>query len=98
MLACGWLATAFAVLAAIGTLRMPDLYSRLQASSKAPALSVVLALVAVVIALDATEIAMRGIALVLLVFITSPISAHLIARAGFLTRVEVEPGTELDLP
>lgn len=75
----------FVALAAIGLLRMPDLYCRLHAASKAATLGVALLALASVVHFADWNIAFRALALGVILFITAPISAHLIARAAFVT-------------
>lgn len=96
VLSLAWLGCAFVVTAAIGIVRMPDLFSRLQVSSKAPAPAIALALIAAVIRIGDLVVAVRAMALLILVFVTSPIAAHLIARAGFVTHVSLEAGTRVE--
>lgn len=79
----------FIALAAIGILRMPDLYSRLHAASKAATLGVALLGFAVVLHFSDRSIGFRAIAFGLVLFLTAPISAHLIARAAFVTRTKL---------
>jgi len=80
-------------LAALGVLRMPDLYSRLHAASKAAALGVLLLALAVVLYFEDSTIRVRAVAFGLILFIAAPISTHLIARAWFVPRAEDErPG------
>jgi multicomponent Na+:H+ antiporter subunit G len=76
----------FIGLAGIGILRMPDLYSRLHAASKAATLGVAFLAIAVVLNFEDWSIGFRAIAFGLVLFLTAPISAHLIARAAFVTR------------
>jgi multicomponent Na+:H+ antiporter subunit G len=85
ILGLAWVGTLFVVLAAVGVLRMPDLFSRLQASSKAATLGVVCLLVAVAIHFGDSRIWFKASALGAFLFLTAPIAAHLIARAGFVT-------------
>lgn len=74
---------AFALLAAVGVLRLPDVYSRMHAASKAGTVGSSLMLIA--LALDAGELDVitRAIAGVLFFLLTAPISAHLLAKAAF---------------
>lgn len=73
----------FSLIAAIGVLRLPDLYTRLHAASKAGAIGAGMIFLAVAVAsLDGAVIlrALLGIAFLLL---STPVSAHLLARAAF---------------
>ncbi len=91
-IAVAWFVTSgalFVALAAIGLLRMPDLYSRLHAASKAATLGVACLAVGVVLHFRDWSIGFRAIAFGLVLFLTAPISAHLIARVAFVIRTEV---------
>lgn len=79
----------FIGLAGIGLVRMPDLYSRLHAASKAATLGVAFLALAVVFHFDDWSTGFRAVAFGLVLFVTAPISAHLIARAGFVTQTPV---------
>ena len=73
---------AFTLLAAIGVVRLPDLYTRMHAASKAGAVGGGLAVA--VLSQDAA-VSMRAIIGVMFVLLTTPVSAHLLARASYLT-------------
>lgn len=96
VLALAWAGALLVLIAAIGVVRMPDVFSRLQASSKAPALALWCLLIALCVHLGGWSVVARAGALIAFVFVTAPIAAHLIARAGFATRAEVEPRTTFD--
>lgn len=72
----------FSLVAAIGLNRLPDLYTRMHAASKAGTVGSGLLLLAV--GLHAADIATFGRALAGIVFfiLTAPVSAHLLARAA----------------
>ncbi|MBN2528044.1 MAG: monovalent cation/H(+) antiporter subunit G [Deltaproteobacteria bacterium] len=72
----------FMLVAAIGVVRLPDLYQRLHASTKASTLGVAFILLAV--ALDAREVGVVTRCVVAIVFfiLTAPVGSHLIARAA----------------
>lgn len=72
----------FSLIAAIGLNRLPDLYTRMHAASKAGTVGSGLLLLAV--GLHAADGATFGRALAGIVFfvLTAPISAHLLARAA----------------
>ncbi len=92
----------FALTASIGVLRLPDLYTRMHAASKAGAMATGLmffsiALIAA-LALDGAVI-LRAIIGFIFVLLTTPVSAHLLARAAFLSGYrpsEVTERIELD--
>lgn len=73
----------FGFIAAVGVLRLPDLYTRLHAASKAGAVGVGLILLAVaVISVDGAVI-LRSILGIVFLLLSTPISAHLLARAAY---------------
>lgn len=96
VVALAWLGSAFALIAAVGIIRMPDVFTRLQASSKAPAVSITLIALAAALRVGEAVVAIRAVALVLLVFVTSPIAAHLIARAAFMSGSKLARGTYVE--
>lgn len=90
------LGTGFIAVAALGLLRMPDLYSRLHAASKAATLGTACLALALVVHFADASIGFRAVALGLVVFVTAPLSAHLIARAGFVTGTRLANGYVVD--
>ena len=72
----------FALIAAIGVLRLPDVLTRMHASTKAGILGSSLILIACAIFLGETEITARVVAIILFLMLTSPIGAHMIGRAS----------------
>ncbi len=76
----------FCLLAALGVLRFPDLYTRLHASSKAGLLGVGLILLGAGLASGDIAVIARCVIGMVLIALTSPISAHLLARAALRSR------------
>ncbi|WP_333713819.1 monovalent cation/H(+) antiporter subunit G [Yoonia sp.] len=72
----------FALVAAIGVLRLPDVLTRMHASTKAGVLGSSLILVGGAIYLSEAEITVRVIAIILFLMLTTPIGAHMIGRAS----------------
>jgi multicomponent Na+:H+ antiporter subunit G len=87
---------AFALLAAVGVLRMPDVFTRMQASTKASTfgLGCVLAGAAVQFGDFASFIRLASIGA--FVLFTTPVAAHVIARAAYLADVPLWSGTTRD--
>jgi multicomponent Na+:H+ antiporter subunit G len=79
--------TAFMLLAAIGLLRMPDVYTRLQVSTKGASLGAASVLLAVPFFYGDPAIAVRAILIILFIFLTAPISAHMLGRAAYIVGV-----------
>ncbi len=77
------LGASFALIAAIGILRLPDFYTRIHAASKAGTVGSVLALLALAIVSNESAEVLRAIAAIVFFFLTAPISAHLLGRAAY---------------
>lgn len=90
------LGTFFILLAAIGTLRFPDLYLRMHASTKASSLGLSLLLLGVIIKFPIFLIIIKSILIVLIIFITAPLAGHMISRVGHLLKVPKWKGTFKD--
>ncbi len=88
----------FALTASIGILRLPDLYTRMHAASKAGAMATGLMFLSIAIisalALDGAVI-LRAIIGFVFVLLTTPVSAHLLARAAFLSGYPPSSDTKL---
>ena len=69
-------------IAGLGILRFPDVYTRLQAASKAGPLGAGLILLAVAFMAADWAIAIRCVLGFLFLILTSPVSAHLLARSA----------------
>lgn len=85
----GWLAVGlgvlgafFAFVAAVGLVRLPDVYTRTHAASKSDTLAAVLGLAAVVIAIQTDVATIKAALLLVFIFLTNPTAAHAIARAA----------------
>jgi multicomponent Na+:H+ antiporter subunit G len=74
--------SVFSLTAAIGLVRLPDVYSRMHAASKAGTLGSCVILLALAIVEASPSVATRVLAAIIFFIITAPISAHLLARAA----------------
>lgn len=88
-------ASAFLVLAALGIHRMPDLYSRLGAATKAVALGGGLMFAAVAVHFGDIASDARAVAGIVFLLITAPVTAHVIARSGFHLGIDFVPWTTM---
>lgn len=79
------LGAGFSLVAALGVLRMPDLYTRMQAAAKTGTLGTVLMLAALAAYFGEPDVATRAAVVVIFLFLTAPVAAHIIARAGYLS-------------
>ena len=88
--------TAFMLVAAIGLLRLPDLYTRMHAVTKAGTLGIGLVLISAAVASANVSVFTRALAAFLFVLFTAPVSAHLLGRAGYLGGVSLWKDTAFD--
>jgi multicomponent Na+:H+ antiporter subunit G len=88
--------TVFLVLAALASLRMPDVYCRLSASTKAVTFGAGMMFLGAAISLDHSEATTRAIAGIGFYFITSPVAAHVLARAAHLRGTPLWSGSIID--
>lgn len=98
-----WIANAsmligagFLLLAAIGILRMPDLFTRMQTASKASTLGISCILIAVGFFMQDSAVTVRSALTVLFFFLTAPVAAHMIGRAAYFVGVPLWQGTRVD--
>lgn len=77
------LGALFVLLAAVGILRMPDLYLRISVTTKAATLGSGLILSCVAVYFGETGITSRVIAIIFFTLLTAPVAAHLIGRASY---------------
>ena len=92
-----WLGGAvFSLLAALGVLRMPDVFTRMQASTKASTLGLGCLLIGAALQLGGFETFIRILSIGAFLLLTTPVAAHVIARASYLTDVPLWKGTVLD--
>lgn len=87
---------AFALIAGIGLFRLPDVYLRMHAATKAGTLGAGLILLALALDAQQLEVAARAIAGVLFLLFTAPIAAHLLGRAGYLSGSPLWTKTRFD--
>ena len=92
-----WLAgAAFALLAAVGVLRMPDVFTRMQASTKASTLGLGCLLVGAALQMGDIASFIRVASIGAFVLLTTPVAGHVIARASYVAEVPLWEGTVLD--
>ena len=77
--------TFFALVAAIGVVRMPDIYMRLSAASKASTLGTTFILTAVAIFFGTTAVSGKAVAIIAFTLLTAPVAAHMLGRAAYFS-------------
>lgn len=83
------------VISAIGIIRFPDIYTRAHAATKTTTLAVLIALVGVFIYfwLKESFFSVRVLLGIIFVFLTAPVSGHLILRASYRSQVKMADST-----
>ncbi|MDF2153843.1 monovalent cation/H(+) antiporter subunit G [Vibrio sp. CAU 1672] len=72
--------TLFMVIASLGIVRLPDLYTRMHAATKAGTIGLVFILLAVALSLQDISVWSRVVGTVLFIFLTAPVAAHLLGK------------------
>lgn len=88
--------TALLLIAAIGTLRLPDVFLRMSATSKASSLGASCLLLALGVASADVGIGVRALAGTIFLLLTTPVAAHMIGRAAYLSGTPLWKGTIRD--
>ena len=88
--------TTFILLASIGVVRMPDVYMRMQVSTKGASLGAGCVLLAVPIFFGDVAVGVRALLVIVFIFLTTPISAHMLARAAYMVGVPLWEGSVID--
>ena len=86
----------FGLLAAIGILRLPDLYTRMHAASKAGTLGAGLVFVGIMVVCVDGPVILRAIIGLLFLVLTTPVSAHLLAKAAYFAGNRPAKITKID--
>jgi monovalent cation/proton antiporter MnhG/PhaG subunit len=86
----------FALLAGAGVVRMPDLFTRMQAATKASTLGIGCIILAVAVHFGELGITTRALATIIFVILTAPVAAHMIARAAYFVGVPLWDQTIID--
>ena len=77
----------FILMAGVGLVKMPDLYTRMSATTKASTLGVGLVLIGTAIYFGNVGVTSRAIIIIIFLLLTAPIAAHMIARAAYFDGV-----------
>jgi multicomponent Na+:H+ antiporter subunit G len=88
---------AFSLSGAVGILRMPDVYSRIQCSSKIITMGALPVLIALVVGMGPiSSYGSRALLVAVLLLIVNPVASHVLARAAYKTGVPMWPGAVVD--
>jgi multicomponent Na+:H+ antiporter subunit G len=86
----------FMFVAALGVYRMPDLYMRLHANTKSATFGVGFLLLGAVAHFWDFGISARALAIMIFLFATAPVAAHMIGRAAYIAKAPLWEGTLSD--
>jgi multicomponent Na+:H+ antiporter subunit G len=87
---------AFMFVAALGIARLPDLYTRMQAATKASTVGVVGVMCGVALAHAEASVTIRAVLVAGFFLLTSPVAAHAIARSAHRRAAPPWGGTRVD--
>jgi multicomponent Na+:H+ antiporter subunit G len=84
------------LLASLGLIRLPDLFTRMQAATKAGTLGVATMFVAVAMHFGQTGVTAACLLVVIFLCVTAPVAAHVIGRAAYYRGVPLWEGSVVD--
>jgi len=90
------LGALFALLGSIGLARLPDFFTRLHGPTKATTLGVGATVLASAVYFTATRegVSLHEIAVMVFLFITAPVSAHLLSKAALHRQAKADDSTQ----
>lgn len=95
----GVVGVAASLSGAVGIVRLPDLYLRLQASTKAITVGAIPVLLALVVGEGFyTQYASRALVVAFLLLVVNPAASHALARAAYKGGIPMWPGAVRDDP
>lgn len=86
----------FDISGCVGLARLPDVYNRIQASTKCVVLGTALVLLGAVVWLGTAAAAVKGLICILFILITSSTAAHALSRAAYRSGVDLWKGSVVD--
>lgn len=80
MAVCLLIGTFFTLVAALGIIRMPDIYMRIHAVTKAGTVGIGMTLLAVALFFMDTAVTSRVVGIMLFIIMTTPAAAHMLGK------------------
>jgi multicomponent Na+:H+ antiporter subunit G len=97
VIALAVIGVVFSLSGAVGILRMPDVYSRIQCSSKTITMGALPALIALIVGEGPiSPYGSRALLVAVLLLVVNPAASHALARAAYKTGVPMWPGAVTD--
>jgi multicomponent Na+:H+ antiporter subunit G len=90
------LGAAFAFIAALGVLRMPDFYMRMHAATKAGAFGALLLLLAAALYFGTLRAVITSAAVIMFFYITTPVAAQTLAESAYRRGIKLWDQTRVD--
>jgi multicomponent Na+:H+ antiporter subunit G len=90
------LGAAFILVAALGLVRMPDIFLRMSCNAKASTLGIGLLLLALAIHFGEMDVSGRALATIGFIVLTTPVASHRIGRVAYLDGALLWEGTIID--
>ena len=87
---------AFDLFGAIGLVRLPDVYNRVQATTTCVTLGTCFILIGVFVQAGVSALGVKALLCALFVVLTSPVGAHAIARGAHISGVRLWEGSVAD--
>ena len=86
----------FDIFGCIGLVRFPDVYNRLQASTKCVTLGTILLLVGVALMIGLGPTSVKAVICAVFILITSPTAAHAIAKGAYASGIRLWENSVVD--
>ena len=86
----------FIFIAALGIFRLPDLYMRMHASTKATSLGLFLILAGYISFFTSISVLIKSAAIIIFLFLTTPVGAHMLARVALYMKIPLWNPDETD--
>lgn len=92
-----FLGSLFVFIAALGVVRMPDLFMRMHAATKAGTLGAGLLLSGTAVYFVDWSVSIEVMVTIFFLVLTAPVVSHLIARIAWYKNIHTHPDTRVDL-
>lgn len=86
----------FDIFGCIGLVRFPDVYNRLQASTKCVTLGTIMLLIGVAFASGSGAMSAKAVVCAVFILLTSPTAAHAVAKGAYSSGVELWKNSVVD--